>query len=291
MSTTLIAPNDAPPTLEEFLKRIKDVSTLPQVAMKVVEVANNENSGAADLKAAMESDAALSARVLRCVNSAAFSLRTRVTNLQTAIAYLGCKQIRNLAMTASVADLFKVDQPIGPYRRRELWRHFVAVAICARLIAMRKRLVNFEDAFLAGLLHDLGIILLDQHAHAAFERVMHSLDPQKTLADVEREQMGYDHTVVGEGLAAQWKMPDVVRGAMRHHHNSSLYKGPEHDIIRCVEIANMICTLKGLPSIGVNLLKPSNDAIRALQFTRDDVLVLSEDLDREIQSHSDLFLM
>ncbi len=291
MSETLLAPNDAPPALEEFLKRIKDVSTLPHVAMKVVEVANDENSGAADLKAVMESDAALSARVLRCVNSAAFSLRTRVTNLQTAIAYLGCKQVRNLAMTASVADLFKHDQPIGPYRRKELWRHFVAVAICARLIAMRKRLNNFEDAFLAGLLHDLGIILLDQHAHAAFERVMHSLDPHRTLGDVERELMGYDHTTVGEGLAAQWKMPDVVRGAMRHHHNSNLYKGAELDIVRCVEVANMICTLKGLPSIGVNLLKPTNDAIRGLQFTRDDVLVLSEDLDREMHAHSDLFLM
>ena len=281
-----------PPSLEDFLKRIKDVSTLPHVAMKVVEVANNENSGASDLKAVMESDAALSARVLRCVNSAAFSLRTRVTNLQTAIAYLGCKQIRNLAMTASVADLFKrrpSDRPLpppralAPFRRR---RHL------PRLIAMRKRLVNFEDAFLAGLLHDLGIILLDQHAHAAFERVMHSLDPQKTLPEIEREQMGYDHTVVADGLAAR---EDARRRSRRNALPPQLEevctKAPDLDIVRCVE--NRQHDLHAQRP-AVDRREPAQADQRRhsrAQFTRDDVLVLSEDLDREMHSHSDLFLM
>lgn len=291
MSTTAVPLAETERALESFVRRAEDVSTLPHVAMRVVEVANDENSGAADLKAVLESDAPLSARVLRCVNSAAYSLRTKVTNLQLAISYLGCKQVRNLAITASVADLFKDNQPIGTYRRADLWRHLVSVGIAARLIAMRQRLPNFEDAFLAGLLHDLGIILEDQHAHQQFEKIMTSLDASKTLGEVEREHLGFDHALVGEKFATKWNLPEAVRAAIRYHHNSVAYRGSEIAIVRCVEVANMICTLKGVSSVGLNLLKPSTEAIRGLGLTREDILVLSEDIDRELKSHQDLFVM
>src|SRR3972149_6882373 len=89
--------------VDTVARRIEEISTLPAVALRVMQIAGNENSSAADLTEAMESDAALSARVLRCVNSAAYGVRRKITNLQQAIAYLGMKQIRNLAMTASVS--------------------------------------------------------------------------------------------------------------------------------------------------------------------------------------------
>jgi HD-like signal output (HDOD) protein len=259
------------------------------VALRVVKVANDENSGAADLKAILESDPSLSARVLRSVNSAAYSLRTKVTNLQLAIAFLGCKQVRNLAITASVSDLFKDNQPIGTYRRSALWRHFVAVGVCARLIAMRQRLSNFEDAFLAGLLHDLGIVLEDQHAHEQFRQVMLALDPARTLIEVEREHLGFDHTIVGDRFAAKWNLPEAVRASIRYHHASGTYRGTEAAIVRCVEVANMICTIREMPSVGLNLLKPSTEAIRALSLRKEDILVISQDLDRELKAHQDFF--
>jgi HD-like signal output (HDOD) protein len=277
--------------LDSFIRQVEEISTLPHVALRIVEVANDENSGAADLKAVLEGDATLCARVLRCVNSAAYALRTRVTNLQLAIAYLGCKQIRNLAITASVSDLFKKNEPIGTYRRTDLWRHFIAVGICARLIAMRLRLANFEDAFLAGLLHDLGIILEDQHAHGQFAAAMLALDPNRTLIEIEREHLGFDHTLVGDRIAAKWRMPDSVQAAMRHHHSSAAYRGAETAVLHCVEVANMICTMRQISSVGLNLLKPSADAIRGLGLRKEDVLVLAQDLDRELQAHQELFLV
>jgi HD-like signal output (HDOD) protein len=277
--------------LDRFVRSVEEISTLPHVALRIIEVANNENSGAADLKEVLESDPPLSARVLRCVNSAAYALRTRVSNLQHAIAYLGCKQVRNLAITASVSDLFKKNEPIGSYRRSALWRHFIAVGICARLVAMRLRLANFEDAFLAGLLHDLGIILEDQHAHQQFKAAMLALDPNRTLIDIEREHLGFDHTLAGDRVAARWNLPESVRAAMRHHHASAAYRGGETAVLYCVDVANMICTLRQISSVGLNLLKPSTDAIRGLGMNKADVVVLAQDLDRELQSHQDLFLV
>jgi putative nucleotidyltransferase with HDIG domain len=289
MTASAVGAPISPEAIDAFLRRVEEISTLPHVALRVVQVANDDSAGAADLKAVLESDPPLSARLLRCVNSAAYSLRTKVTNLQLAIAYLGCKQVRNLAITASVSDLFKDNRPIGTYRRSDLWKHLIAVGVCARLVAMRLRLSNFEDAFLAGLLHDLGIVLEDQHAHEQFERAMLALDPERSLIEVEREHLGFDHAIIGDRLAAKWNLPESVRAAIRCHHASAAYRGTEIEVLRCVEVANMVCTMRQISSVGLNLLKPSNDAIRGLGLKKEDIVVLAQDLDRELKAQQSLF--
>lgn len=277
--------------LEKLVAHIDDVSSLPQVAMRVMEVANDPQSNAAALKAVMENDVALSARVLRCVNSAAYALRVRVTNLQQAITYLGMKQIRNIAMTANVSDLFRENETIGSYCRSALWRHLVAVGLCARLIAMRRSIAAFEDAFLAGLLHDIGLVLADQYAHIPFTQVIGKLDQAKTLSEVERNAMGFDHTMLGEKIGEQWGFPEAVQAAIRYHHASATYRGEHIAIVRCVEVANLICTVKDISAVGLKLVKNSPSALSGLSLTGADLRVLAEDLDREIAQNSVLFNM
>ena len=279
------------PSLEQVVRKVDDISTIPQIALRVMEVAGDSNSGAGDLKDVMEGDAALSARVLRCVNSSAYSLRTKITNLQQAIAYLGLKQIRNLALTASVSDLFRKEERIGSYSRLELWRHLVSVGICSRMIAMRRNISNFEDAFLAGLLHDIGIAMEDQHAHEPFLAVIQSLSRDETLADTERSRLGFDHTMLGARVAERWGFPEVARAAIRYHHTSANYRGEEINIVRCVEVANLICTLKGTPSVGLKLVRFSAPAVAGLALTKEDIAVLAEDLDRETAQNASLFQM
>ena len=277
------------PKVEALVRRIDEISTLPHVALQVVRIASDEHSSAADLKKVMENDVALSARILRCVNSSAYALRVKITNLQHAVTYLGMKQIRNLAMTASVADLFKKDEKIGQYRRLDLWRHLVSVGICARLIAMRRKIGDFEDAFLAGLMHDIGIVLEDQHVHDHFSRLIQALDAQKTLAETERAHLGFDHTILGEMIAEGWKFPEPVRAAIRHHHASVCYRGPSINVLRCVEVANLICTLKGITSVGLKLVRMCEPAIHGLALTSDDLAVLAEDLNDELKQNASLF--
>ncbi len=283
LDRTAVAP------LEKMLRRIGEVSTLPHVALRVMEVASDPNAGAAEMKRVLEADAALSARVLRCVNSSAYGVRMKITNLQQAVAYLGLKQIRNLAMTAGVADLFRNDEAIGPYRRVELWRHLVAVGIGARMVAMRMRFTNFEDMFLAGLLHDLGIILEDQYSHRAFCQVVQSLQPEGNLIEVERQVLGFDHAVLGQCVAEDWRFPEPVRAAMGYHHNSAAYQGPSADVVRCVEVANLLCSLKGITSVGVKLRLGRLEGLRALALTKEDLVVMAADLDRELARQAELF--
>jgi putative nucleotidyltransferase with HDIG domain len=275
--------------LDLAVARVAEISTLPQIAMRVVDVAQNPKTGAADLKDVVEGDPALSARVLRMVNSAAYGLRTTVTNLQQAISYLGLTQVRNLALTVSVSDVFRRDATVGRYTRRGLWRHSVSVGLCARLIARRRGMAAFEDAFLAGLLHDIGIILIDQVAHDEFVQMLLTLNPQKSLIENERAALRFDHCVLGERVAESWGFPAPVRAAIRHHHGSTEYDGPAKEIVWCVEAANVVCSLKGITSVGSKLLRPGQAAFDALQFKRDDVAVLAGDFDREIRDYEKLF--
>jgi putative nucleotidyltransferase with HDIG domain len=277
------------PPVDKVVRRVCEISTLPHVALRLMKVANDEHSSAADLKAVMEGDAALSARVLRCVNSSAFAVRGKITNLQQAIAYLGMKQIRNLAMTASVSKMFAKDERIGYYCRSGVWRHLVSVGICARMLAMRLKFMNFEDMFLAGLLHDIGIVLEDQFAHEDFIRVVQSLNDKQMLTAAEQLHFSFDHTILGDRLAESWGFPEAVRAAIRYHHASVSYRGGETNLVRCVEVANLICTLKMISSMGQKLPVCSRPAFAELSLTKEDVVVLSADLDREFASNADLF--
>lgn len=275
--------------LDQIVRRVTDVSTLPHVALRVMEMANDSDASAADLKTIVEGDPSLSARVLRTVNSSAYAVRSKVTNLHQAISLLGFDQIRNLAITASVSRSFKQDSVIGSYRRAELWRHLVSVGICARLIATRRRMSNFEDAFLAGLLHDFGIILEDQHARKGFKAMMLSLDESRTLVEAEQEYLGFDHTTLGVRLANLWKFPPAVRAAIRFHHLTDKCGDDYAPIVQCVEVANFICTLKGIPSVGLKLIVVPQRTLNELSFKKEDIKILVTDLDDEMARYESLF--
>ena len=270
--------------LETAVQRATDVSTLPQVALRVLELAKDPDAGASDLTAVVEGDPALSARVLKVINSAAYSLSSTITNLHQAISYLGFSQIRNLALTASVAEIFRGETIIGTYDRSNLWRHMVAVGVCSRLVATRCGIANFEDAFLAGLLHDIGLILADQHDHERFRLTMLNLVDNQPLAVSEQKCLGYTHCDLGARIAELWRFPENVQAAIRFHHGSQHYHGDHVRLVNCVEIANVICTLKGISSVGMQLLAPPLIALNAVGFQKEDVLVLANDLDQELES-------
>ncbi|GJM43842.1 MAG: HD family phosphohydrolase [Gemmatimonadota bacterium] len=282
----------APPTgpaLDAVVARIQEISSLPTVALHVMEIAADPESGAADLKAAVEADPALCVRVLRCVNSAAFGLRTQIDTLNQAVSYLGFNQIRDLAVTATVSTLFKSGQRIHTYDRPGLWKHLVAVGVCARMIAARTKVPGFENAFLSGLLHDLGLILADQHVHEPFHKIMVSLNSSKSLVEFERKVLPWTHAELGSRVALDWKLPTVVQVAMLHHHAPEEYSGPHEPVLHCVALANLICSIKDITSVGQNLVGLPRTSLATLGLNKDDIKILAEDVDAEFDANQHLF--
>jgi len=283
------APGPTTPTLDSVATRIHNVSSLPTVALQVMAIAADPESCADDLKAAVEADPALTTRVLRCVNSAAFGLRTQIETLNQAVSYLGFNQIRDLAVTATVSTLFKRGETIHHYDRSGLWRHLVAVGVAARMIAVRAKLSGFEDAFLSGLLHDLGIILFDSNVHPQFRHVMAMLNDSKSLVEFERKIVPWDHTELGERVASAWKLPPAVVAAIRYHHAPEEYHGDYEQVLHCVAVANLLCSMKGVSSVGINLVGLPPTSLSVLSLEQRDLKTMAEDLDAEFEANQHLF--
>ncbi len=279
--------------LQQLVKQATEVSTLPTVLPKIMEVVNDPGAGAGDLKAIVECDPPLTSRVLKTVNSAHFGLRTSTSNLQNAISLLGFTTVRNLALTASVSDMFKKDFEIDSYSRLGLWKHMVAVGLCARLIARHVGAARFEDAYLGGLLHDIGIVLFDENDHDSFRKAVERVQPDRELRVCEREVVGFDHAELGAALAKNWQFPDLTIECIRWHHAGDRC-GRQSRVIRlitsAVELANFLCQQKGIGSVRVKY-KPQlrSTLLGDLNLGRDDIRTLWEDLDKELANAKDLY--
>jgi putative nucleotidyltransferase with HDIG domain len=277
------------PLLTVVLGQIDDVSTIPEMAMRFLQAANDRDATVEDLQKLLTSDPAIAARVLRLVNSSAFSVRQKITNLHQAVAYLGAKPIRDLAVAISVNELFRVRGSLGSYSRTALWRHMVSVGICARLLAGRLGFPDGEDFFLAGLLHDIGIVLEDQYAHQQFCQVLRSAIAGKTLTQCEHEYLGFDHTALGQRVAERWKFPEAVQAAIRHHHDSTRCDGEHQRVVRCVELANVLCAAQGSTSVGINLLKTATPESLGLALGKEDLDALARSLNQELAALGSVF--
>ncbi|KKK88815.1 hypothetical protein LCGC14_2739340, partial [marine sediment metagenome] len=177
------------------------------------------------------------------------------------------------------------------YQRSGLWKHLVSVGLCARMLAKRIDSVDGEDMFLSGLLHDIGIILEDQHVHDTFCTVMESLREGTPLAAAERNRFGFDHSMMGEKIGELWGFPDCTKAAIRYHHMAMSYRGPEGNAVRCVEVANLICTLKGITSVGMKLVTFSQPTFAALGLKKAEIVSLGEELNEILVENESLFHM
>ncbi len=268
-----------------LFRRISEVSTLPAVAIRIVEVAGDPDSEAADLLEVVEFDAALAMRIIRTVNSSYYALANKVADLKLAITLLGFKEIRNLAMTAYIAQMFKHPAHHAQYSREGLWNHLIGVGTASKLIAEVSRKVAPREAYLAGLLHDLGLILIDQYLHKPFCKVLDGLTPEAPLCEVEEETLGFDHAELGAFVADQWRLPKHLTAAIRYHHDPERYQGEQTTMVYTVALANFFCHLKDLSSLGVSQpYKPPAGWFTALGLQKAHVAQIWEQLDEVLQA-------
>ncbi len=240
--------------------------------MRITEVVNQERSGAQDVLEAVATDPALAARILRTVNSSQYGLRNAVGDLKSAISLLGFREVRNLAITAFVSDLFRNGKGYRNYDRQALWEHMVTVATTARALArsLSFSLTAEDEAYLAGLLHDVGFVLIDQQLHQHFRAVLDEVEETGQATDkVERQVLSFDHCQLGVFVARRWKFPEPICDAIEFHHRPESYDGPHRNLLHLVCVANYLATTGGCPSLGVaNLAAPSESVYAGLSITR-----------------------
>ena len=230
------------------VKQLSHIATLPEVTLGIIELVEDPNSSAQDLNALIVRDPALSARVLKVVNSAFYGLPRQIGSINRAISLLGLNAVKNIAIAASLAKLFRGGALCDRFDAKELWAHSIAVATASKLLAKEARKSSGDEAFLAGLMHDIGVMVALQTDRAKLVKVFGDMqfdadgNPLIDFRMVERAVFGADHGHFGEALCEQWKFPRSLALACGHHHDPMRAPAESRHIPWIVYIADRLAT-------------------------------------------------
>ncbi len=277
--------------VREFLKKIEKLPTLPGIAMKIIQTANNPKSAADDLSRIILSDLSLSAKVLKMVNSAYYGIRNKVASVKQAIVILGFNTIKSLALSTAIMDKFGTTGSIDGFSRGAFWKHSLGVGITNRILA--KRIVKQKDMeenyFMAGLLHDIGKVILDEYFHDDFLNVInHMKVTGKSFYRAEMDVNGLSHAEIGGMLAGQWQLPEELVAAIRFHHTPE--NRTEHATLICAtHFSNILAKTKNFGSGGDNdISELVESCINALGLAEEDIAqIVGVEMDAEYAKASD----
>lgn len=200
--------------------KITQLPTLPTVVTKVLQLVNNPKTSAEDLSKYIENDIALSSMVLKLANSAFYGIPQTVSSIQTAIVIMGQNSLKTLVIPASMVGMFPARSAVSLVNWDAFWVHSVETAVFARAIAMRiPGSMDKEQLFTAGLLHDVGRLILNQLEPQIFESIVQDVAQGKSWREAELEHLGYGSAEVGDALFESWNFPESIREPVRHQHD------------------------------------------------------------------------
>ena len=230
----------------ELLERVDDLPPLPAVAAKVMGMAEDDRTSAMDMAQVLSTDQALTAKLIRISNSAYYGFARRISTVREAVVMLGFKQVRQVSVGASMMNTFKRNGVNDGFDLDLFWGHSIAVAVASEALAKKTLGAKPEDAFTAGILHDIGRLVLRQVMPEEFRHaVAIARSGELPLHEAELEVTGYAHDEIGQALGERWKFPGHLVDAVRCHHDESL-TGAEDGLAGVVAQANRLMLHYGL---------------------------------------------
>lgn len=273
---------------EQFVEKFKNVKTLPYVVTELSRLIADNNTTMKEFEDIIKMDPTLVARLLRLINSAFYGLSQPVTSIGRAVAFLGMRNLRSLAITDALQNIFKERSSVGVFSRKRLWLHCAVVSTCSKILAERIFGINGDDAYLCGILHDFGKIIEEQISRDDFIAACEACKPTDSLIEHERRLLGTDHCEIGYLLSQDWGMSPQIQEAIRDHHTLVEDADPR-SLTSILQIAQYITGQLGYSSLPdvVSPLSPS--LVQHLQKNKAEYKVLIDDLPEEIAKALDIY--
>lgn len=228
--------------VEDAVKKITAIATLPEVTSKIIAVVEDPKASASTLHKIVSHDPALVSRILKVVNSAFYGLPGQIGSIERAIVLLGLNAVKNIAVAASLGQMFRGVKLCDEFTAKDLWTHCMAVAVTSRELSKQMKLPIADEAFLAGMIHDLGLLVSLQvspeQLQVACEKAKLSDAP---FCEIEREVIGVDHQQLGARLAEHWKFPRSCQLVAGHHHSPATLSDNNRLLVTLVYVADTIC--------------------------------------------------
>lgn len=228
----------------QLFNAVQDLPPMPKVLFKIQKLLLDPNSDTEQIAGYIETDQALAAKVLKMANSPFYGMTGKVSTIQHAAVILGFKTLSELTTMAGFSAIMGKKLPGYGYYSDELWKHSLAVALASRLIAEKINPDLANDALTAGLIHDLGKLILDPYVLEQREAFVEFIeDENQTFLIAERQILGFDHAEIASEICSHWKFPESLTLAIKYHHNPSLSNGTEMAYI--LHLADYIAVLSG----------------------------------------------
>jgi putative nucleotidyltransferase with HDIG domain len=269
-------------------RRIHDIPTLPSVATKVMQILENPRSSATDVERIIMLDQSLASRILKLVNSAYYGFPRRIGTISQSVVILGFVTVKNLVLSISVADFFFMEGQNKLFNRAELWRHSVGTAVAGRVLARKARFPQLEEAFMAGLLHDIGKVALNHYFPEEFAEVLALVETEGiSMFEAEREVLGISHAVVGRWIADRWNLPPLLVEVINYHHQP-LENKDYWATTALVHTADVLCRQAGIGSGGDQAqLEIQPHVYDWLKLNEEDYKEVMEDIIEGVQQAED----
>jgi putative nucleotidyltransferase with HDIG domain len=261
------------PDLAALVNGNGGLSTLPVVFSRLVDLLSDETSSAQAIGDVIGADPALSARLLRLVNSPYYGIPSRVETISRAVTIIGTKALYSLALTVSVIYAFK-DIPYQLVDMTSFWRHSVTCGVISQTMAEIKGLSGRETLFVAGLLHDIGRLLLYREAPIqARSALVRARRAETPLLQAEKEVIGVDHAEIGGQVLRRWRFPDRLQDMIRCHHDPGRALGPLETTI--IHVSDVVANALALGTSGESLVPPFQaSAWRALKLSPEEIALV-----------------
>ncbi len=203
--------------IDAVLDRVHELHSLPQVAVSILNLTRNIDYDVREVVACLENDPALAAKILRTINSSRYGLRREVTNLRQAVALLGQRSLRLVAMTFSLVD--GLSRGSASQLCEEYWRRSITMATLSSRLAKLTGSLDHNDAYSGGLLADLGVLVLAQVKQDEYVKLALSTPHDGKLLRAEQEKYGFTHAELGAQLLSRWGFPEALVQSTRDHHD------------------------------------------------------------------------
>ena len=199
---------------QQVVAEFKDIPPMPNVMVKALSVIKNPATGIAELAKIMQVDQAISTKTLSLVNSAFYGFRQQITSIQKALVVLGMMKTKNIIMSLALKQMMTAQGS------RELWEHSIRCAVAAEILAKEYKVINPDDAFVIGFLHDIGKMLLNSKNPLKYSKVRYlAAQDNVNLVDIEDAQFGTNHCVLGALISKKWQLPVILTNCIRYHHD------------------------------------------------------------------------
>lgn len=207
----------------ELINNLKDIPAMPNIVVKVLKLMHSETAGAPELASVIKCDQAMCTKMLSIINSAYYGFGRQITSINMAISLLGLQKTKNIVVTVAMSPLLSFKGA------KSLWEHSLLTAVGCEYMSEKFNLMNPDDAFVMGFMHDIGKLvlnLIDAERYQSF--LVSKLPPDERIED-ERAKFDTDHSSTGSFLAVRWQLPDVIKDAIRYHHyplKAKEFQGP-----------------------------------------------------------------